>query len=182
MTHLFGLKQSRLACISLVLTLLAMVCPCSFAEDCNRNGVEDEQDIAAETSADCDSDGVPDECQLFPVDFSSRELGVTVSRYPRAVICVDVDSDGILDIVTANKDGDTRSMVTVLKNDGSGIFERADFEDAVRASDLDAADFDGDGANDLTRIHYDLTRLVGAAPVAVHVFDLAGNLVRTLFV
>ncbi|HIL08481.1 MAG TPA: hypothetical protein EYG11_07245 [Candidatus Latescibacteria bacterium] len=39
----------------------------------------------------------------------------------------------------------------------------------------------GDGVNDLTRIHYDLTRLVGAAPVAVHVFDLAGNLVRTLF-
>ncbi|MCH2364732.1 MAG: VCBS repeat-containing protein, partial [Planctomycetes bacterium] len=154
MTHLFGLKQSRLACISLVLTLLAMVCPCSFAEDCNRNGVEDEQDIAAETSADCDSDGVPDECQLFPVDFSSRELGVTVSRYPRAVICVDVDSDGILDIVTANKDGDTRSMVTVLKNDGSGIFERADFEDAVRASDLDAADFDGDGANDLLTANY----------------------------
>ncbi|MBT5449841.1 MAG: hypothetical protein HOB41_18810 [Gemmatimonadetes bacterium] len=39
----------------------------------------------------------------------------------------------------------------------------------------------GDGVNDLTRIHYDLTRLVGAAPVAVHVFDLAGNFVRTLF-
>jgi hypothetical protein len=38
----------------------------------------------------------------------------------------------------------------------------------------------GDGVNDLTRIHYDLTRLVGAAPVAVHVFDLAGNFVRTL--
>jgi len=154
MTHLFGLKQSRPACISLVLILLTMACPCSFAEDCNRNGVEDEQDIAAETSADCDSDGVPDECQLFPVDFSSRGLGVTVSRYPRAVICVDVDSDGILDIVTANKDGDTRSMVTVLKNDGSGIFERADFEDAVRASDLDAADFDGDGANDLLTANY----------------------------
>jgi hypothetical protein len=39
----------------------------------------------------------------------------------------------------------------------------------------------GDGVNDITRIHYDLTRLVGAAPIAVRVFDLAGNLVRTLF-
>jgi len=39
----------------------------------------------------------------------------------------------------------------------------------------------GDGVNDLTRIHYDLTRLVGAAPVAVHVFDLGGKFVRTLF-
>ena len=51
-----------------------MTCPCSFAEDCNRNGVEDEQDIEAETSVDCDRDGVPDECQLFPVDFGGREL------------------------------------------------------------------------------------------------------------
>ena len=39
----------------------------------------------------------------------------------------------------------------------------------------------GDGVNDITRIHYDLTRLVGAAPIAVRVFDLAGDLVRTLF-
>ena len=39
----------------------------------------------------------------------------------------------------------------------------------------------GDGVNDVTRIHYDLTRLVGAAPITVRVFDLAGNLVRTLF-
>jgi hypothetical protein len=38
-----------------------------------------------------------------------------------------------------------------------------------------------DGVNDLARIHYDLTRLVGAAPLSVRVFDLAGNLVRTLF-
>ncbi|NKB67737.1 MAG: hypothetical protein GKR89_11800 [Candidatus Latescibacteria bacterium] len=39
----------------------------------------------------------------------------------------------------------------------------------------------GDGINDRVQIHYDLTRLVGAAPIAVRVFDLAGNLVRTLF-
>ena len=39
----------------------------------------------------------------------------------------------------------------------------------------------GDGVNDKTRIHYDLTRLVGAAPITVSVFGLAGNLVRTLF-
>ena len=39
----------------------------------------------------------------------------------------------------------------------------------------------GDGVNDQTRIHYDLSRLVGAAPIAVRVYDLAGNFVRTLF-
>ena len=57
-------------------------------------------------------------------------------------------------IVTANKDGDTLSMVSVLKNDGNGIFQRADYDDAVRASDLDAADFDGDGAVDLLTANY----------------------------
>ncbi len=31
--------------------------------DCNGNGVEDAEDIAAGTSEDCDSDGVPDACQ-----------------------------------------------------------------------------------------------------------------------
>ena len=39
----------------------------------------------------------------------------------------------------------------------------------------------GDGVNDRTQIRYDLTRLVGAAPISVRVYDLAGNLVRTLF-
>ena len=38
----------------------------------------------------------------------------------------------------------------------------------------------GDGINDRTAIQYDLTRLVGAAPISVQVFDLAGNPVRTL--
>ena len=67
------------------LALLAAPGLGAFAEDCNRNGVEDDLDLAAETSMDCDGDGVPDECQLSPVDFTSRELGITVSRYPRAI-------------------------------------------------------------------------------------------------
>lgn len=32
--------------------------------DCNENGVDDAQDVAGETSPDCDADGVPDECQI----------------------------------------------------------------------------------------------------------------------
>ena len=136
------------------LALLAAPGLGAFAEDCNRNGVEDDLDLAAETSMDCDGDGVPDECQLSPVDFTSRELGITVSRYPRAIACADVDSDGVLDIITANKDGDTRSMVSVLKNDGSGVFARADFDDAVRASDLAVTDLDGDEANDILTANY----------------------------
>lgn len=33
-------------------------------DDCNNNGIHDPFDIQAGTSADCDSNGVPDECQL----------------------------------------------------------------------------------------------------------------------
>lgn len=32
--------------------------------DCNANGIADEQDIAAGTSDDCNSDAIPDECQI----------------------------------------------------------------------------------------------------------------------
>ncbi len=39
----------------------------------------------------------------------------------------------------------------------------------------------GDGANDITTISYDLTRLVGVAPLSIKVFDLAGQVVCPLF-
>ncbi len=38
------------------------------AADCNHNGTEDAIDIAAETSLDCNNDGIPDECQSVVVD------------------------------------------------------------------------------------------------------------------
>jgi hypothetical protein len=38
----------------------------NLAPDCNDNGADDELDIANQTSEDCDSDGVPDECEDDP--------------------------------------------------------------------------------------------------------------------
>lgn len=37
-------------------------------QDCNLNGIPDDQDIALGTSEDCQGDGVPDECQTDPGD------------------------------------------------------------------------------------------------------------------
>jgi hypothetical protein len=37
-----------------------------FCNDCNGNGVADDQDIASGTSQDSNSDGTPDECQCTP--------------------------------------------------------------------------------------------------------------------
>lgn len=39
----------------------------------------------------------------------------------------------------------------------------------------------GDGINDVTRVNYDLARLVNSTPLDVQIFDLAGRRVRTLF-
>ncbi len=44
-------------------------------DDCNGNGIEDSEDIAAGTSLDCNGDGLPDECQS----------------------CLDPDGNGLLD-------------------------------------------------------------------------------------
>ncbi|MCK4660932.1 MAG: hypothetical protein KAV82_15535, partial [Phycisphaerae bacterium] len=37
---------------------------CELYEDCNDNGIDDAQDIAAGTSQDCQPNGIPDECDL----------------------------------------------------------------------------------------------------------------------
>ena len=38
----------------------------AWAEDCNANGVSDDQDIANGTSEDCNGNGIPDGCELWP--------------------------------------------------------------------------------------------------------------------
>ncbi|MBU0717075.1 MAG: S8 family serine peptidase, partial [Planctomycetes bacterium] len=38
----------------------------ALAGDCNSNGVDDETDIATETSPDCNGNGIPDECDVDP--------------------------------------------------------------------------------------------------------------------
>ncbi len=38
----------------------------TFAADCNANGIEDREDIELGTSSDCESNGLPDECDDYP--------------------------------------------------------------------------------------------------------------------
>ncbi len=54
----------------LAVAVLATLAPRSHAEDCNANGVDDLVDIVKGTSADCQGDGIPDECQLEVLDLS----------------------------------------------------------------------------------------------------------------
>ncbi len=47
------------------------------AVDCNGNGIDDAIDIATGTSADCQNDGAPDECQIAGPVFYSYDSGPT---------------------------------------------------------------------------------------------------------
>ena len=124
------------------------------ADDCNRNGQEDEVDIAEGVSADCNSDGEPDECEVASIVFGVREQGLESARFPRALVAADLNGDGATDVVTANQDADTSSTVSVLLNDGTGLFARADFDDAQRATSIAVADMDADGDLDLVTANF----------------------------
>ena len=50
------------AVVDLVLTA------CANVADCNENGIPDQCDLESGTSDDCDDNGVPDECEGFPCD------------------------------------------------------------------------------------------------------------------
>jgi len=70
-----------------------------IAQDCNGNGVSDDQDIASGTSDDCDCNGVPDECDGIvtlletsfesglPAGWSQFDDAHVTSSCPRASTC-----------------------------------------------------------------------------------------------
>jgi uncharacterized protein (TIGR03437 family) len=82
--------------------------------------------------------------------FAANPLGpFTVGNGPRAVAVVDVNGDGLPDIVTANSADNT---VTVLLNNGSGGFAAAagsPFAVGTQPESLVVSDFNGDGYPDI---------------------------------
>ncbi len=63
-----------------------------FRNDCNGNGSADDQDIALLSSADCDADGIPDECQP-----DCNGNGVNDRCDVSSLSSTDCNSDGIPD-------------------------------------------------------------------------------------
>ncbi|HRX84841.1 MAG TPA: hypothetical protein P5572_07470 [Phycisphaerae bacterium] len=68
--------------------------------DCNENGVDDADDIAAGTSLDCDSNGVPDEC-----DRDCDNSGVVDACEVAAGSAPDCDHNGVPDSCDRDCDG-----------------------------------------------------------------------------
>ncbi len=67
--------------------------------------------------------------------------------YPLDVAVADIDRDGNLDVLTANRDG---RSISILTGRGDGTFAfRQSFEVAGRLVYVDLADFDDDGSLDI---------------------------------
>jgi hypothetical protein len=81
------MKRRGAALAAFLLALQPSAALPGFAQDCNLNGVADATDIAGGTSLDCQGDGVPDECDLFPLtyDGSSAASGA----FPAAMAVAD---------------------------------------------------------------------------------------------
>lgn len=115
------------------------------ADDCNLNGVPDEQDIAGGASRDANGDGIPDECQ------DCNGNGV-------------LDGDDIAGGTSADADGDGRPDECEADCNGNGL---PDDHDIARGTSTDAygngvpdeceTDCDGDGVSDYTQICLDMT-------------------------
>src|SRR5213593_3515050 len=88
----------------LALCALAALPQLPGQDDCNQNGVDDAQDIAAGTSRDCNGNGVPDECDLAPthLQFQPRRRSRVVTQpreFLEELVPGDFDGDGRIDLV-----------------------------------------------------------------------------------
>ena len=75
---------------------------------------------------------------------------LTVGSYPACVCAADVNGDGYVDLITASYRGDNGNTLTVLTNNGKGIFGyNATYNVGKAPTWVTAADVNGDGYVDL---------------------------------
>jgi len=127
--------------------------PYPRAADCNRNGVDDAEDIASGTSRDCNRNAVPDECDVRgKIDFvegPSTELDFRIQ--PAHFKAADLDGDEAADLVLARlpTTGDSVSSLRLLRGDGKGAFSEARVDLPDRPLGLAVGDFNGDSRTDV---------------------------------
>lgn len=119
-----------------------------MAADCNGNGIEDIEDVVGGTSIDCNTNGLPDECETYTL-FSTQQIISTFANSPRSVFAVDLDGDGDKDVLAASYLDDTISWFRNTGSPGSFGELQVISTDADGASSVFAADLDGDGDFDV---------------------------------
>jgi hypothetical protein len=135
--------------------------PHTPAQDCNRNGIDDSQDINSGASRDCNRNGTPDECDIAPVEFGLRIadeyrfdetilIGVVA---PESVAVADFDGDGNPDAVSANS---RTNAVALFVNRGDGMFlDPVEFSVGEHPTTVVAVDLDHDGDDDIATANYE---------------------------
>ncbi|MCA9787433.1 MAG: VCBS repeat-containing protein [Candidatus Cloacimonetes bacterium] len=125
-------------------SMLAMIClhaGSAMAIDCNQNGQDDDLDLLAGTSQDCNGNSIPDECEAPVLQRLLGEVPFLSTALP-----ADVDDDGDLDLIVTSLIGlywqenvhvDSLMVTHILSNDNSP------------ARSLRAADMNHDGHTDI---------------------------------
>lgn len=91
------------------------------AQDCNLNGVADENDISAGTSEDCNDNLVPDECEQVQLDLGVEAIPRLPDHEPRFLIDGDFDGDGVSELLSFNfVVGERGGSVSRIVNGGPG--------------------------------------------------------------
>ena len=142
--------RSRRPSAALILAGVLFTLPLAYAEDCNLNGVEDVEDVAALVSADCDGNQVPDECELLLVGFGIGDDAVDLAADPRGLVVADLNGDGFDDLAAIYRDVGRESKLTVALSRGDRTFEPQTVYDArSNISFVTHDDLDGDGDVDI---------------------------------
>lgn len=149
------------------------------AQDCNGNGIPDEQELQG-IDADANNNGIPDVCETTLPAFGPPRI-YAAGLVPGALAAADVDGDGDQDIVAVNTEADE---ILVLLNAGDGMFgEPTLFAAGGAPTDVRLGDINGDKLADVVVLTRDrvfmLSNLGGGvfdAPVNIDVGGQPGAL------
>lgn len=138
----------------------------SLAADCNLNGVDDADEVARGEAEDCNGNAIPDACESAPLEFRPRGEAVELPAISRAAIVLDVDGDGLNDVVFGLRASNLVSNFAVIRNLGGGELATPRLYSAGRLlASLALGDLDGDGDPDA----------VTANSSRLHVLENAGD-------
>jgi hypothetical protein len=138
----------RVGPVTAILLLCGIGAPLRAA-DCNGNRVEDFTDIADATSNDCNTNGIPDECDALLLPLGQRRQRLSIGENPLGLVVVDLDGDGAGELVAVT----SGTALSVARGDGNGGFERpVDYPAGDGARALTAGDLDADGDRDLVTV------------------------------